>query len=108
MCLIQRSNEVISLHNCIPQMISIVVKEGLIICSFTRLCFKMNVVKFRYRRRVFVGSSALFFLILLVYILIFKSTNSHESNTGQTKICDQTIIQQYFMGNQRYNKLIFI
>ena len=62
----------------------------------------MNIVKFRYRRRVFIGSAALFFLILLIYIRIFKSTNSDESNAGQTKICDQRIIQDYFMQHQRY------
>ncbi len=66
----------------------------------------MNVVKCRYRPRVYIGFSILFLLTLLIYFRIFKSTNSDESNPNQTKICDQTIVQQYFMDDKRYDDIL--
>jgi uncharacterized membrane protein affecting hemolysin expression len=65
---------------------------------------KMKVWKCRYHSRVYIGFSVVFLLILLIYFRIFEQNNSDESNSDQTKNCDQTIIQQYFMKDKRYFK----
>jgi len=60
--------------------------------------------KYRFHRRLFIGFSFLFLIILFIYFQIFKQSNVHDSNADRPTHCDKTIIRQHFMDDKRYFK----
>ena len=62
----------------------------------------MKTWKYRSRRVVGTLLSLLFFLILFIRLRIFQRTDFDESDPNQTKYCDQKVIRQYFMNDQKY------
>ncbi len=60
--------------------------------------------KYRFHRRLFIGFSLLFLIILFIYFQIFKQSNARDSNADRPTYCDKTIIRQHFMDDKRYFK----